>query len=165
MTVVTNTSPLNYLVQIGEAETFVRLYGNLHIAAAVLTELQAAEAPLVVRRWIMSPPPWLHVHSIVAQALPVSGELHAGERDAILLARELNADFLVMDELDGRAAARACGLAVIGTLGFLELAAARGQLDFRDALRRLRATSFHASPKLIDEFLERDQLRQQKGGA
>jgi len=164
MTVVTNTSPLNYLVQIGEAETLVTLCGNIHIPATVRAELQATEAPVEVRRWIASPPAWLQVHSVVAQPLPTTVELHPGERDAILLARELKADFLVMDELDGRTAARACGVTVIGTLGLLELAAVRGQLDFRDALRRLRGTDFYASPKLIDEFLERDRLRREKIG-
>jgi predicted nucleic acid-binding protein len=164
MTVVSNTSPLNYLVLIGEAETFAKLYSNLHVPTAVVSELQALEAPLVVRRWIASPPAWLQIHSVTPRPLPVSGEIHAGERDAILLARELNADFLVMDELDGRAVARACGLTVVGTLGLLELAADRDALDFRDAVRRLRATNFHASPKLLDEFLQRDQLRSKKRG-
>jgi len=162
MTVVTDTSPLNYLVQIGEAETLATLCGEIHIPATVRAELQAAEAPPQVRRWIASSPGWLRIHSVAAQTLPTSVELHRGERDAILLARELKADFLVVDELDGRAVARACGLTVIGTLGLLELAAVRGKLDFRDALRRLRGTNFYASLKLIDEFLERDRLRREK---
>ncbi len=164
MTVVTNTSPLNYLVQIGEAETLAALCGNIHIPATVRAELKAAEAPPEVRRWIASPPAWLQVHSVASQTLPATVELHPGERDAILLARELKADFIVVDELDGRAVARASGLTVIGTLGLLELAAVRGKLDFQDVLRRLRGTNFYASPKLIDGFLERDRLRREKRG-
>lgn len=162
MTAVTNTSPLNYLVQIGEAEALAILGGRVHIPATVAAELRADAAPEEVRRWIASPPTWLQVHPVTARPLPTIVELHPGERDAILLARELNADFLVMDELDGRAAARACGLTVIGTLGLLELAAARGKVDFQESLRRLRGTNFYASPRLIDEFLERDRLRREK---
>lgn len=48
MTVVTNTSPLNYLVQIGEADTVASLYGLIHVPSAVLNELRAAEAPETV---------------------------------------------------------------------------------------------------------------------
>lgn len=162
MTAVTNTSPLNYLVQIGEAEALTIPGGPVNIPATVAAELHADEAPDEVRRWIASPPNWLRVHPVTAQTLPTLVELHPGERDAILLARELNADFLAMDELDGRAAARACGLTVIGTLGLLELAAARGKVDFREALRRLRGTSFYAAPRLTDEFLKGDRLRREK---
>ena len=49
--------------------------------------------------------------------LPAPVALHRGETEAILLARELSADALLMDELDGRAVARQRGLTVIGTVG------------------------------------------------
>src|SRR5437667_6722969 len=137
MTVVTNTSPLNYLVQIGEADTVASLYGVINVPTAVLNELRAAEAPELVRQWSVTPPPWLQVHTATPAPLPTSALLHAGETEAIQLARQFSADFLIMDELDGRAAARACGVTVIGTLGVLELAAISGRIDFRDAVRRL----------------------------
>jgi predicted nucleic acid-binding protein len=88
--------------------------------------------------------------------------LHRGETDALFLARELRADVLLMDELDGRTVARQFGLTVIGTLGVLDLAAARGLLDFRDAWQRLRATSFRVAPRLMADLLARDQARRAK---
>lgn len=76
MTAVINTSPLNYLVQIGEAEALAMLGGRVHIPATVAAELQADEAPEEVRRWIASPPTWLQVHPVTARPLPIIVEFH-----------------------------------------------------------------------------------------
>ena len=64
-----------------------------------------------------------------------------------------------MDELDGRAAARAAGLTVIGTLGLLDRAAAGGLVDFSKMWQKLQTTGFYASPRLVAEFFRRDELR------
>ncbi len=159
MTVVTNTSPLNYLLLIGEGRLLPLLFAQVHVPLAVRDELSAPEAAPAVRAWAAAPPPWAVLHPGTPAPLAASAPLHAGETEAIPLALELKAELLLMDELDGRAAARAAGLTVIGTLGVLELAAARGQLNFREGLTRLLATSFRASPRLLAEFLRRDELR------
>lgn len=162
MTVVTNTSPLNYLLLIGEARVLPALFGNLHVPAAVRAELSAPAAAETVRAWAATPPEWTRLHVVAPAPLATATELHPGETEAILLARALRADLLLMDELDGRVAARAAGLTVIGTLGVLELAAARGLLDFRDAVQLLGATNFRATPRLMAEFLRRDAVRRQQ---
>jgi predicted nucleic acid-binding protein len=46
MIVVADTSPLNYLILIGEPNLLYRLYGRTVIPRAVLSELQASGAPL-----------------------------------------------------------------------------------------------------------------------
>jgi predicted nucleic acid-binding protein len=56
MTVVTNTSPLNYLLLIGEARLLPLLFQSLHLPAAVRDELRAAAA--AVRTWAENPPDW-----------------------------------------------------------------------------------------------------------
>ena len=45
MIVVADTSPLYYLILIGEAEVLRRLYGRVVIPEAVLRELQNPQAP------------------------------------------------------------------------------------------------------------------------
>lgn len=158
MTVVSNTSPLNYLLLIGEARGLLVLFGSLHLPAAVREELLAPEASELVRQWASAPADWVQLHTVKGE-LPASVLLHRGETDALLLARELRADVLLMDELDGRAVARQFGLIVIGTLGVLDLVAARGLLDFHGAWERRRATSFRTAPRLLAELLARDQER------
>jgi len=82
-----------------------------------------------------------------------------GERDAIALAEEQQVTFLLMDERDGAAAARARKLKVIGTLGVLDIAAAHGWIDLQDMFGRLRQTTFRSPQKLMATMLEQDAQR------
>jgi predicted nucleic acid-binding protein len=77
------------------------------------------------------------------------------------LAREIKAAAILIDDRAGRSAAIHCGLAVIGTIGLLEQAAARGLLELPDAMERLRQTNARLDPELIRTALERDKARKQ----
>jgi predicted nucleic acid-binding protein len=88
MIVIADTSPLNYLVLIGEAEILRRLYGRVVIPEAVLRELQHPETPAAVSEWIARRPVWLEIERTTIppdQALRLLGE---GEREAIILAQQ-----------------------------------------------------------------------------
>jgi predicted nucleic acid-binding protein len=61
MIVVADSSPLNYLVLIGEADVLYRLYGHVLIPQAVLSELQHPGAPAAVVEWIKGCPAWLEI--------------------------------------------------------------------------------------------------------
>jgi hypothetical protein len=50
---------------------------------------------------------------------------------------------------------------VIGTVGLLEQAAARGFLDLPQAMERLQLTNARLDPRLIQAALERDKARKQ----
>ena len=62
----------------------------------------------------------------------------------------------------GRKAAIHCGLAVVGTIGLLEQAAARGLVELAPTLARLRQTNARLDPGLIQAALACDQARRQK---
>jgi len=85
--------------------------------------------------------------------------LEVREREAILLAHELQADFLLIDEEDGRQVARSRALTVTGTLGVLERAAERGLIDLPRTLARLVTTTFRVRDELIQGMLTRDAAR------
>jgi predicted nucleic acid-binding protein len=89
--------------------------------------------------------------------------LDVGERDAILLALEIKADLVLMDEREGVEEATRLGLTVTGTLGVLDRAAEKGLLDLPDVLSRLRVTNFRVSPTLLDRLLADDARRKGKG--
>ena len=91
------------------------------------------------------------------QILP---HLDRGERDAILLALEIKADLLLMDEREGVEEAVRLGLVVTGTLGVLDRAAEKELLDLPAVLARLRATNFRVSPALLDRLLADDARRE-----
>jgi predicted nucleic acid-binding protein len=77
--------------------------------------------------------------------------LGAGEREAILLAEEWEADRVLLDDSAGRKAAWQRALHVTGTLGVLGQAAPRGLVDFPRAVARLHTTSFRMPPPAILE--------------
>jgi predicted nucleic acid-binding protein len=160
MLVVADTSPIHYLILIAHDAVLPLLYAQVVIPPAVLRELQDEETPEPVRLWVSNPPSWFEVRA-PQQQIPVTDmpNLGLGEREAIVLAQELRADVLLIDERDGRRAARSRALAVVGTLGVLEKAAAGGLIDLPGALARLQATSFYAPPALFEEALARDAAR------
>jgi len=67
-----------------------------------------------------------------------------------------------MDDLEGRQEAEHHGLAVMGTLRVLELAAGRALIDFPAAITKLQATSFHLPLSLVREMLARDANRKSR---
>jgi len=93
---------------------------------------------------------------LLATGLEVLG---AGERDALVLAEELHADLVLVDEDKGRQIARALGLRVTGTLGVLAIAAEQGLIDLPSALTQLQATDFYVTQGLIDALLAQDAAR------
>jgi predicted nucleic acid-binding protein len=121
--VVSDTSPLNYLVLIEQAHVLPLLFGRVIAPPAVIGELQHPGAPAVVRTWAAAPPPWLEIRAPIR--IDPTLALGAGERQAISLAQELHADAVLIDERHALTIARKVGLFVTGTLGVLEIAADR----------------------------------------
>ena len=159
MRVVADTSPINYLILIQQELLLPVLYTQVIIPPAVLQELQDPETPEAVRTWVAHPPVWFEVHALPPLASDVLPALGAGEREAIVLAEAIQADFVLIDERDGRRAARSRDLAVTGTLGILEEAAVRSLIDLPSVLAQLQATTFYASAALFEELLARDAAR------
>jgi predicted nucleic acid-binding protein len=145
-------------VLIGESELLPRLYGSVAIPLAVLMELRSRGAPARVREWASHPPPWLRVERVDPALLADTAlDIDPGEREAIALARQLQAELLVIDDQAGRREARRWHLTVTGTLGVLRTAASRGLVRFRDALERLQQTNFYISAHLLQQLLDEDE--------
>ena len=150
MIVISDTGPLNYLLLLEVVEVLPRLHGTVTIPEAVRQEMLHSGAPEVVRVWASRLPPWV----IVRQPqflLPLP--LDPGERAALSLAVEFQADLVLMDERRGRQEARALVLETIGTLGILANAAGAGLLDLADTLAKLQQTGFYVSEALIKKLL------------
>jgi len=155
--VVSDTSPVGYLVLIGQGQLLADLFGGVTVPAKVAMELLHSNAPAAIREWFRTPPLWLTVGS---EALPSTAEvrgltsLHRGERAAIVLAEHLGADLVLLDDRPARRAARERGLRVTGLLGVLREAADLGLVDLPEAIDALRRTNFRASPRLLKALLE-----------
>ena len=68
MIIGSNTSPINYLVLIGEIDLLAELFQKIFIPEAVYCEAIAA-APDIVQEWIANPPDWLTIQSVTHPSL------------------------------------------------------------------------------------------------
>ena len=59
MIIVSDASPLHYLVLIGHIEVLPSLFREVVIPPSVLAELRHLRVPEKVRQWAESPPSWL----------------------------------------------------------------------------------------------------------
>ncbi len=157
--VVSDTSPLHYLVLSGAEAVLAIMFTQVVIPPIVLRELQQPNTPQAIRDWARSLPSWVRIQA--PRSLDLSLSVDAGEMEAICLAREIKATALLIDDLAGRTAAVQCGLVVVGTVGLLERAAALGLLDLTEAMGRLRRTNARIHQDLIREALRRDAARRQ----
>ena len=165
MVVIADTSPLNYLVLIGQAQVLPRLYGLVLVPQAVLEELLHPDTPPVVSRWIASAPSWLIIERNIPPVADPSGDLDFGESQALELAQAHQPDVLLLiDEDRGRREAERRKIRTTGTLGVLDAAAAVGLLDLPTALATLQTTNFFVSQELLRRLLARDTERRKARG-
>ena len=156
MIVVSNTTPLHYLALIELSHLLPALYARVLIPPAVAAELNNPGTPEAVRRWISDRPEWLDLRAPDTIPPDLPKFLDPGEREAIALSQQVDADVLLIDEWDGREEAARRRLTVAGTLRVLATAAEKGLVELPAAILRLRSTNFRASDKLIRSFLDRD---------
>src|SRR5688572_24062141 len=152
MIVVSDTTPLNYLVLINAADVLPKLFDQVYAPSAVLRELVHAKAPAAVRQWAGAPPTWLTVADPVAR-LPSTARLDDAEADAISLAKERGISDVLIDEYLGRKVAESEGLFALPTLAVLERAAQRHLLDLAATVEALRRTSYRFRPERIEAAL------------
>lgn len=158
--VVADTGPLCYLILIEAIELLPRLYDQVVIPSAVLAELTHPKAPLAVKSWASALPSWAEVR--VAAHSELDHLLDPGEAEAIILAEQLKADSLLLDEMEARREALRRGLPVAGTIGVLEKAAERNFISLSEAFTRLARTNFHVSPEVIEQALQRDASKRKQ---
>lgn len=155
--VVADTTPLNYLILIGQVELLRELFGKVMIPEAVLAELRHPKAPSAVTNWLLRLPEWLTVEKV--ERLDQTIQLGHGENEAISLAVERRISIVLMDERRGRSAAETRGLLPVGTLNVLDLADERGLVDGVAMLDALKQTTFRADSELLDRFEARMKAR------
>jgi hypothetical protein len=99
---------------------------------------------------------WIIHHQVKNKDLVtfLSISLDAGEAEAIALAKEINADLVLLDDNDGRNIAGSVGIHFTGTIGLL-LRYYQGQpADFKEALDELLAQGFRLSKAEYQKILE-----------
>jgi predicted nucleic acid-binding protein len=160
MIVVSDTTPIHYLILTGAAESLKALFGHVIVPQAVFDELHKSGTPQQVTAWIDSRPDWIEIRQPSFDLPDAAKSLGKGEREAIALAVEVRADAMLTDDKKAMNEAKRRNVPVITTLNILESAAAADLLDLPDAIDRLAQTNFFfPSAEAIESLLERNRQR------
>jgi predicted nucleic acid-binding protein len=158
--VVADTGPFHYLILIEAVGLLPKLYDRVVIPSAVLAELTHPKAPVAVKTWAAALPSWAEVRT--ASHAELDDILDPGEAEAIILAEQLKADSLLLDEMEARREALRRGLPVAGTIGVLEKAAERNLIELSVVFSRLARTNFYIAPEVLQQALQRDASNRKK---
>ncbi len=126
--VVSNSSPLIALAQIGYLDLLELLFGRVLVPPGVALEV----APSVVL------PEWIEQRALTQTigTVILGASLGLGESEAISLALETKARLLILDDRPARRLAQALRLPLIGTLGILLTAKRKGHISKVKPCRR-----------------------------
>lgn len=144
------------LIHLGEADCLdlLRPAGNLFLPHRVAIEVRSAVS--VAEPW----PTFLQTVELEpherkqADMWQIAGDLHAGEAEALVLARRKKADWFLTDDATTRLFVSLLGLEVHRSLGIILWDAAKGYLgrdEAESALNRLEATSLWLSDRIRRE--------------
>ena len=154
MIVVSDTSPISNLLQIGEIDLLRQVFGKIVIPTEVFVEICRIES----HKEFLIKQDWIKTATLSDTNLKNSllNDLDSGEAEAIALAVELKADYLLIDEIKGRQIAENYGIKVTGILGVLIKAKKDGLItELKPYLQRLvNDAGFWLNPKLIKKILE-----------
>jgi len=155
--VVSNAGPLITLATISRLDLLRVLFGQIVIPQAVYDEVvvhgegEPGSQEVDGAAWITT----AQVKDRLAVDL-LRETLDAGESEAIVLAQELNARYVLLDDGLARRKARLIGLHMTGTLGILLMAkGARLIPAVGLVLDELRQTDFRVSDRVVLEVLTR----------
>jgi predicted nucleic acid-binding protein len=161
VTAVSDSSPLVVLAKLGCLDLLHMLFPQVYISEEVYREVVISGAGLPGASEVAKAE-WIEVKQLQNRAdLLVAQGKHAlgiGEISAILLAKQINANTVLLDDRHARKLAAAEGMYVQGSVGLLETLYLRGHLaDLRDAFRQLLAHSY-IDQRLLDHRLQTLEL-------
>lgn len=159
MIAVSNSSPLVCLARIGRLNLLASFYKRILIPLEVQHEVTVAGRGLPGAEEVRNAN-WIEVAQQKSLADPSRAQacrnLGAGERGAILLAKSLQADVVLLDEWKARRIARDASLSIVGCLGILEGGARAGLVsDLRQAYIDLLRHGMRFDIRLLQDSLAR----------
>lgn len=153
--VICNTSPLQYLHQIGQLSILPALAGSIIVPPAVQVELDAGIAKgldlpqLENLRWVRIQAP------ISAKAVSLITDLGPGESQVLMLALEMPGSVALLDDALARRVAITKGIPIKGTLGLLLDAKRAGHLtSVKPSLDRLQVLGFRLAQQTQEAVLK-----------
>ncbi|MBE9112328.1 DUF3368 domain-containing protein [Nodosilinea sp. LEGE 07298] len=127
MIIVSDTSPINNLAAINHLHLLNQLYGTVLIPEAVYRELTDPNFPVAGATEVQIFD-WIQTRAVSDRTLveALNNKLDIGKAEAIVLAVEMQADQVLIDERRGRLVASRLNLRYTGIVGLLVEAKSRG---------------------------------------
>lgn len=154
MKVVSNTTPIISLASIGKLDVLKELFNEIIIAETVYNEITAKKSYGYEEVELE----YITVKAIQGQMYQdlLLNQLDLGEAETILLAKEINADFVIIDENLGYKIAKNAGLNVVRTLSILHKAKQKGIInELKPLLDEMISKGRWYSKAVYNDFLER----------
>jgi len=155
--VVSDSGPLIHLSQIRRLYLLRKFFREILIPQAVYCEVVVEGEGRPGSREVKEAP-WIRVIEIRDKRLKnvLQLALDEGEAEAIVLALEVNADLVLLDDREARLQAKRLGLHVTGTLGILLRAKRLGLIEsLKEELNKLKEAGFRISRNLEEEILKK----------
>ena len=160
MIVVSDTSPITNLAAINQLDFLQKLYTGTVIHTAVYNEIVKVDK-IVPGSVEVQTLPWIEKQAVVdSQRVILIQEtqenIDLGEAEAIVLALELKADLLLMDERRGTIVATSYGLQITGLLGVLLQAKRKMLIPYVKILidQLIEQADFRVSEKLYTTIIQ-----------
>lgn len=155
LNVVSNTTPILSLLKINSLHLLKELYQTIWIPLAVYREIESGKHKDYYQD--LAKLDWIQIREIsTTNAITTFPDLDEGEAEAILLAKEIPADLLILDEKKGRFHAKQAHLSITGTLGVLIKAKSKGYIRvLSPVLSQLKTQGIWISDELTQEVLKR----------
>lgn len=157
MTVVADSSPLVILTKLGCFDFLSRLFPRVYISPEVHYEVVIAGTGLPGALEV-SKAEWIEVKALKNPADLRTAQrqygLGPGEMSTILLAKEIDAGQVLLDDYRARKLAKVEGLEILGSVGLLETFYLRHHLtDLRSAFRQLLVHNVYIDQRLLNRRL------------
>ncbi|MBW4644210.1 MAG: DUF3368 domain-containing protein [Goleter apudmare HA4340-LM2] len=159
MKIVFNSSPLIFLSRLDYLEIFIDCRDEFYLPEFVVREINAKqdEASQDILRLISGKKIEVRVIKLVSLANSLNARLGRGEAEAITLATELQADYILLDDFAARKEAIKLGLNVRGSLAIIRKLNSEGKIfldDLDEFYQRLVEINFRVKRSLFDAIFE-----------
>lgn len=153
--IVSNTTPIISLLKLDKLDLFKQLYNRVNIPLAVFKEIESGKSKEYYKD--LSQLDWIKIIEVSNnKAVKDFFDLDAGEAEAIVLAKEINSELIIMDEKLGRYYAKKSNLKITGTIGILIKAKNLGLIDkLKPLLTELTEKQVWISDGLKNEILKK----------
>lgn len=157
--IVSNSSPLIALAQVHKFQLLKEIFEQIHIPEAVYKEVviagEAEPGDKETKAGIEDG--WIKKERVkdTISVIALASILGQGEAEAIILAKETDTDYLLIDEVTAREEAGLMGVEVMGTLGILDLAFKKRFIDKKKPIvDELKEKGFRISRALYQKAIE-----------